>query len=299
MSSFIFHTHRLLLRFAVVITLIVIALSISFFIQQLDRNIRTDLDVQAYFPVAGLTFILAFLAVPRLMEHVVAPGTVGYVLFHAVICLCGAALVILSGFIVLDAPLISWVAPNDVAPFFILVCAASYCCLAVLGAFRAIWPEGDEDPWGQFRTLRKVHYSARLIACSFAFVIAGTILGSVIFLNSPTTTTTVGVCIVMWIFATLLGTSKLSVRNFEKPISLWNIALQFCVAMSALFATKLTTRAFLFHTRLFEDLSERDAVYPWVENVLMAPFIVFGLTSIVLVVARQKPVVRNMAEVFA
>lgn len=299
MSSFIFHTHRLLLRFAVVITVIVIALSISFFIQQLDRNIGTDLGNQAYFPVSGLTFILAFLAVPRLMGYVVKPGTLGYVLFHAAICLCGAALVVLSGFIVLDAPLIAWVAPNDIAPLFILGCAASYCCLSVLGAFRVTWPKGDEDPSGQFRTLRKVHYSARLIACTFAFVIAGTILGSVVFLNSPTHPLTVRRCLVMWVFAAVLGSLRLSVRDFEKPINPWSIALHFCVAVSAIFLVKLTARALMLHTHLFESQSERDAVYPWVENVLMGPFIVLGLTSVALFVARQKPVERNMADVFA
>jgi len=214
------------------------------------------------------------------------------------VCLTGAVLIVWAGGIAFHAPLALWVAPVYIAPLLALGCGALFICLGILGSLRAVWPTADEHIPDTIGVLRKVHYAARALSAVFAFAFSGIILGSVMILNNPTTTTTVICSIIMVCFAGVFGASRLSVANFKSPLELWNIALQFSVAFAAILIIKLTTRAFLFHTYLFESFEAIVPVYPRFENLLMLPFIVFGLTSIALVLERQKKSV-DMFEVFA
>ncbi|WP_158541343.1 hypothetical protein [Ruegeria sp. A3M17] len=267
--------------------------------QQLDWNTRSDLGIIPYFTVAGLVAILALLSVPGLNDKIVAPYKALHILIQVAVCLFGGVMITLTGVVAFDAPLVAWLAPANIAPLLSLGCGALYICLGIVGCLRALWPIPGEVVSDDITALRQAHYSARALAAIFAFATSGIILGSNLVLNSPTTTITVKCSIVMWLFAVVLGSSRLSVADFGKPVRTWKIALQFFVVVTAIFIINLTTRALVFHTHLFERLSDIDAVYPRLENLLMLPFIVFGLTSIALVLVRQKETGDDVAKVFS
>ncbi|WP_282169672.1 hypothetical protein [Ruegeria atlantica] len=299
MNWFILIAHRLLLRIIIAITTLTVALSVTNLVQQLDWNTRSDLGIVPYFTVAGLVAILALLSVPGLNEKIVAPYKARHILIQVAVCLFGGVMITLTGAVAFNAPLVAWLVPAHVAAVLALGCGALYICLGIMGSLHALWPMPDEDVSDDLTALRKVHFSARALASAFAFTTSGIILGSIFVLNSPTTPITVKCSIVMWFFAVVLGSSRLSVADFGKPVRTWNIVLQFFVVVTAIFIIKLTTRALVFHTHLFERLSEIDAVYPRLENLLMLPFIVFGLTSIALMLAREKETSDDVAKVFA
>lgn len=280
------------------ITILTVALSASFLLQQLDSYSRTVLANYLVLPLAGLIAILAVLCVPRFNRLIIMPYKIKHIPIQLGVCLTGAVLIIWAGGIAFHAPLALWLAPVYTAPQLALGCGALFVCLGVLGSLRAVWPTVDENTPDTIGVLRKVHYVARALSAVFAFAFSGIILGSIMILNNPTTTTTVFCSIVMMCFAGVFGASGLSVSNFKNPLKLWNIALQFSVAFAAILIIKISTRAFLFHTHLFESFSAIVPVYPRFENLLMLPFIVFGLTSIALALERQKKFV-DFREVFA
>lgn len=281
-------THRLLLCAVIVITTLTLALSVSFLVQQLDRNIRSEHANFLYLPTACLAIILGYFSIPRLNDLVAAPNMLSHVPTQVSVCLCGAVLITWTGLTAFHGPIATWLFQPYIAPQLAIWSGVLYLSLGIIGSLRAIWPMPDEKAVDNMVNLRKVHFSARAFSAIFGFAISGIILGSVIIFKAPTTKLTVSCSIILFCFAAILGSLRLSVANFEKPIKLWNIALQFSVAIIAIFIIGLITRAFLFHTHLFASFADIVPIYPWVENLLMLPFIVFGLTSVALAVTHLR-----------
>lgn len=283
----IINLHRVLLCIVVLITVLTIALSVSYLVQQLDGNIRSAQFDVPYLPIAGLAVFLGFLSIPRLNDLVVKPNMVSHIPTQVSVCLCGAVFITLTGIMAFQSPIVTWLSANHINPYLML--APGFFCLAlgIVGSLRAIWPIPYEKSAGSMVTLRKVHFCARALAAICGFVTSGVVLGSVFVFGSPTTPQTVSYSIFLYCIAAILGSSRLSVAGFENPISLWNIALQFLLAIIAIFIIKLATRAFVFHTHLYGSFAEIVPIYPRFENLLMLPFVVFALTSSALALTRQ------------
>ena len=292
-------THQFLVRTVVAISILTLALSVSLLVQQLDGNIRSEHLSFLYLPPIGLVIILGFLSIPRLNDLVVAPNMVSHVPTQVSVSLCGAVLITWTGLAAFHAPIVTWLSPTYIAPVLAVGSGALYLILGIVGSFRAICPMPDTKTADSMKTLRKVHFSARAFAAIFGFIVSGINLGSVAILKTSSTPFTMYCSLILFVLAAVLGSIRLSVANFEKPIKLWNIALQFCVVVIAIFIIKLITRAFVFHTHLFGSFADILPIYPRFENLLMLPFIVFGLTSVALASTHLKQAKIDGAEVFA
>lgn len=292
--------HRYLLRTVIAITILILALSASVIVQQLNGDIRIELDSFLYIPPAGLAVVLAFLSIPKLRyDAVVAPNRVSHIAAQVLVSVCGAALITWAGLTAFHAPLARWLAQVYMAPLLAVGCGVIYIFLGVSGCLCAIWPRTDENTNYNVSTLHRVHIAARTLAAIFACVISGIILGSTLIFNSPTTPFTMFCAIIMLLCAVILGWSRFGVASIISPAQLWHIGPQFIIAVTAAYIIERTTRAFLFHTHLFQSFADINVVYPRFENLLMLPFIVFGLSGIALAMGPRKQVKLSETEVFS